>query len=347
MAKPLLLQSACGTSPNAAPRFGAARKEEGDAMADSQAVYPETVALPPLSRPDEVAALLIGAVDLHCHSGPAAMPRILDHHEELLDAAAAGFRAVLYKDHFYPGMAHAIILEKLFPELGVKLFSGVALNNASGGINPHAVDHAIKLNGKIVWMPTLSAKNHLDESARGKAKNFPKTSKKMLDAEPLTALDANGNVTDATKKVIDLIAEANIILAGGHLHVTEQHKLFDEAKRRGVKKMMVNHPTYIVDFKDEDIRQLAGLGVKMEHSICMFVEGKSKKFSPNDLAHLIDIAGVENTILSSDLGLLHSQRPVDGFRSITQILLDLQVSNADIRQLIGNNAVAMLDLPIN
>ena len=203
-------------------------------MADTQTSYPDTVPMPPLSRPDEVAALLVDAVDLHCHSGPAAMPRILDHHEELLDAAAAKFRAVLYKDHFYPGMAHAIILEKLFPELGVQLFSGVALNNASGGINPHAVDHAIKLGGKIVWMPTLSAKNHLDELASGKAKTFPKTSKKMLDAEPLTALDANGNVTDATKKVIDLIAEANIILAGGHLHVSEQHRLFDEAARRAL-----------------------------------------------------------------------------------------------------------------
>lgn len=314
-------------------------------MADAQISYPDTVPMPPLSRPDEVAALLVGAIDLHCHSGPAAMPRILDHHEELLDAAAAGFRAVLYKDHFYPGMAHAIILEKLFPELGVKLFSGVALNNASGGINPHAVDHAIKLGGKIVWMPTLSAKNHLDEIAGGKAKTFPKTAKKMLDAEPLTALDANGNLTDSVKKVIDLIAEADIILAGGHLHVSEQHKLFEEAARRGVKKMMVNHPTYIVGFKDEDIRHLAGQGVKMEHSICMFIEGKSKKFSPSDLAHLIDIAGVDNTILSSDLGLLYSQRPVDGFRSVTQILLDLQVSKADIRKLISRNAGAMLDLP--
>jgi len=314
-------------------------------MAEMQASYPDTVPLPPLSRADEVAALLIDAVDLHCHSGPAAMPRILDHHEELLDAAAAGFRAVLYKDHFYPGMAHAIILEKLFPQLGVQLFSGVALNNASGGINPHAVDHAIKLGGRIVWMPTLSAKNHIEVQAQGQAKNFPKTSKKMLDAEPLTALDANGNLTDAVKKVIDLIAEADIILAGGHLHVSEQHKLFDEARRRGVKKMMVNHPTYVVGFEDEDIRQLARQGVTMEHSICMFVEGKSKKFSPSDLAHLIELAGVDNTILSSDLGLLGSQRPVDGFRSVTQILLDLQVSNADIRKLVSRNAARMLNLP--
>jgi hypothetical protein len=314
-------------------------------MAESQVSYPDTVPLPPLSRPSEVAELLVDAIDLHCHSGPAAMPRILDHHDELLDAAGAGFRAVLYKDHFYAGMAHAMILEKLFPELGVRLYSGLALNNASGGINPHAVDHAIKLGGKIVWMPTLSAANHIAEQASGKAKNFPKTSQKMLDPIPLSALDANGKLTDDVKKVIDLIAEADIILAGGHLHASELHLVFAEAARRGVKKMMVNHPTYIVGCSDDDIRQLVGLGVVMEHSICMFIEGKSKKYSPDDLAHLIEIAGVDNTILSSDLGLLGSQRPVDGFRSITQMLLDLQMPRAAIKKLISTNAAAFLNLP--
>jgi hypothetical protein len=262
-----------------------------------------------------------------------------------MDAAAAKFRAVLYKDHFYGGMAHAILLEKLFPETNVKLYSGIALNNASGGINPHAVDHAIKLGGKIVWMPTLSAANHIEVLSRGNS-TFPKTSKKMLDPIPLSALDANGKLTDDTRKVIDLIAEADIILAGGHLPASELHILFDEATRRGVRKMMVNHPTYIVGCNDTDIRQLVARGVKMEHSICMFIEGKSLKYSPDDLAHLIEVAGVDNTILSSDLGLQHSQRPVDGFRSVTQILLDLQMPRASIRKLISDNAAGFLNLPV-
>src|SRR6267378_5260755 len=130
-------------------------------------------------RPEEVAKLLVGAIDLHCHSGPAAMPRILDHHEALMDCANAKFSALVYKDHFYLGTSHAMILEKLFPETNVKLFSGIALNNASGGINPHAVDHAIKLGGKIVWMPTLSAANHIEAMSSGNS-TFPKTSQKML-----------------------------------------------------------------------------------------------------------------------------------------------------------------------
>src|SRR6202008_5065654 len=101
----------------------------------------------------------------------------------------------------------------------------------------------------------------------------------------------------------------------------------------------------IVGCNDTDIRQLVGRGVKMEHSICMFIEGKSLKYSPDAHAHLIAVAGVDNTILSSDLGLQHSQRPVDGYRSITQILLDLQMPRTSIRKLIADNAARFLDLP--
>jgi hypothetical protein len=289
------------------------------------------------ARDAEVADLLIGAVDLHCHSGPAAMPRTLDHHEALLDCAAAKFSALLYKDHFYLGTAHAMILEKLFPELGVKLFSGIALNNASGGINPHAVDHAVKLGAKIVWMPTLSAANHIDQ-AMGQGKSFPKTAKKMLDPIPLRATDANGEITDATKQVLDLIAEADVILAGGHLDAAEMIKVFAEAKRRGVNRMLVNHPTYLIGCTDDDIRELVSIGAHIEHSICMWVEGKSKKFTPEELAHLIEVAGVDRTILSSDLGLMGGPKPVEGFRQIVHLLLDQQVSKEDIRKLVSTNA---------
>ncbi|MCB1423593.1 MAG: hypothetical protein KDJ69_14240 [Nitratireductor sp.] len=295
------------------------------------------------NRDDEVAELLVGAVDLHCHSGPAAMPRILDHHEAMLDAADAKFRALLYKDHFYLGVAHAIMLEKLVPDTGVRLFSGLALNNASGGINPHAVNHAANIGAKIVWLPTLSAANHIAQY-EGAAKSFPKTAKKMIDPIPLSALDANGKVSDDTKQVLDIVAEADMILAGGHLPASELIMVFDEAGKRGVKRMLVNHPTYIVNCSDDDMRALVELGAYLEHSICMFIEGTALQFTPQDLAHYIEVAGVERTVLSSDLGLKGSPRPLEGFRQMVRMLLDLQVSKADIRKMIGDNAAWLLNL---
>lgn len=295
------------------------------------------------ARKAQVADILKGAVDLHCHSGPAAMPRILDHHEAMLDAAEAGFRAVLYKDHFYLGVAHSVMLEKLLPDTGVSLFSGVALNNASGGINPYAVEHCAAIGGKIVWLPTLSAQNHLDQ-VTGAGATFPKTAMKMMDPIGLSGLDANGNVLDDMKKVLDIIAKADIILSGGHLPAHELIKIFEEGKARGVKKMLVNHPTYIVDASDDDIRAMVGLGAVMEHSIAMFVEGNANCFDEAHLRHVIDVAGVENTILSSDLGLRGSPRPIVGYQQIVSMLLDMNVSEADIRTMTSSNPAAMLNL---
>ena len=45
-----------------------------------------------------VDALLEGAVDLHCHSGPSIMERKLDHIEQIRDAEAAGAQGVLVTD---------------------------------------------------------------------------------------------------------------------------------------------------------------------------------------------------------------------------------------------------------
>ena len=293
-------------------------------------------------RDNAISALLKGAVDLHCHSGPAVMPRILDHHEQLVEAAAAGFRAVVTKDHYYLGTPHAIILEKLFPDLRTRMFSGIALNNASGGINPHAVDHALRLGAKIVWMPTLSAANHIDKMAT-EAKTFPKI-EGALEAIPLSVLDANGRLTDQTLQVLDLIAGADAILAGGHLSASELLILFAEGRRRGVKKMMVNHPTYVIGCSDDDIRAMVELGAKMEHSICQFIPGRAQRFEPDFVLHLIDVAGVENTLFGSDLGLRGSARPIDGYRTFVGQLLDLGVAPDDIATMISRNGAAMLNL---
>jgi hypothetical protein len=312
-------------------------------MADNTTQYPTIVPLPEMTpeRAAEVASLLEGAVDLHCHSGPAAMPRILGHLEAFQMAEDAKFKALVYKDHYYVGMPHCAVLKDIYPDSKVELFSGIALNNASGGVNPHAVDHALKLGAKIVWMPTFSAKNHIEAYA---SKSFPKTAKPMLPPIPLTVLDANGKLIDEAKQICDLIAEEDVILAGGHLSVQELFVLFEEAKARGVKKLMVNHPTYIIGCSDEDIRSLVSMGAYMEHSICMFVPSRAKQHDIHDLVHLIEVAGADRTILGSDLGLTQAPKPVDGYRMIVSDLLDVQVSNDVIRQITSTNAAKLLGL---
>lgn len=297
--------------------------------------------------PAAVDRLLKGAVDLHCHSGPSVMDRGIDHIDMLKEASAAGMKAVLIKDHFYSATPVTALLMRHYSDLGVEALSGVPLNNAVGGFNRYAVDHGIKLGARLVWMPTFSAKNHLahHKSDPDFDQKFPTTREKMLAPEPLTALDQAGEVRDEVKFILDLIADADLVLSSGHLHIDEIWPLFEEAKSRGVKRLLVNHPSYLLEATLDDMARLAAMGAYLEHSMCMFIpESKFHFYAPDELDAMIRAGGVDQTILGSDLGQKGNPTPVAGFRHVIGMCLDLGYSEDEVRQMVSVNASALLGL---
>ena len=297
--------------------------------------------------PTLIDRLLVGAIDLHCHSGPSVMPRYFDHYEAMQEAASVGIRALLIKDHYYSATPVTELLNKHFKHLKVSLLSGVPLNNQTGGLNIYAVEHGIKLGAKLVWMPTFTSANHIehhraDEHFKDK---FPQTKKKMLEPIPLSVLDENGKLLPVVGPILDMIAEHDVVLSSGHLHISEIWPLFEEAKRRGVKRLLTNHPTYVVDATLDDIRKLSELGVYVEHSMCMFVPGSKFKFyEPAELKAMIEAGTIERTILGSDLGQLGNPRLVDGFRNVIETCLDLGFTEAEVRRMISTNAAELMGL---
>ena len=293
-----------------------------------------------------VSRLLVGAVDMHCHSGPSVMPRDFNHIEALQEVADAGFRAMLIKDHYYSATPITEMLNKTHGHLNVALFSGVPLNNAVGGFNKYAVDHGIALGARLVWMPTFSSKNHCDSPFGTKA-GFPHTTKPMLPFDPLTPIDDEGQVKDEVKEILDLIAEHDVILSGGHLHVSEIFKVFEEAKKRGVKRLLVNHPSFILGATHDDICTLVAMGAYIEHSLCMFVRMTNttrNPVPPEALDELIKAGTVDRTILASDLGQARMDHPVLGFRNVIKVCLGLGYSDEDIRKMISLNPLRLLGL---
>jgi len=290
-----------------------------------------------------VSRLLQGAVDLHCHSGPSVMPRSLNHFEAIREAEAAGMHAVLFKDHYYSVTpVVALLKEHLGGELRLNLLSGVPLNNTTGGLNPYAVDHGLKLGARLVWMPTFSAANHIRHGHRHTIlpTRFP-----MLQPTGLTVVTERGALKDEVKGILDQIAEFDCVLSAGHLHISEIWPLFEEAKKRGVKRLLVNHPTFVVDAELRDIRELAGMGAYLEHSFCMYInEAYTKKFTGAQLKELVEAGGIDQTILGSDLGQINNPRPVAGFRSVILLCLGLGFTEEQIRKMISLNACRLMGL---
>ena len=285
-----------------------------------------------------------GAIDPHVHSGPSIAPRGVDHLELLEEYSAAGFAAVVTKDHDYSGVMTAALITKHHPDLRTKIYSSIVLNNVVGGFNPYAVEHTAAMGGKVVWMPTLAAENHLRWE---KTSNWvhPASTQKMRPAVGIPVLDTNRAVRDDVKEVLDIVARNDMVLASGHLHVSETWLVFEEAKRRGVKRLVLTHPEDIVDATMNDVKGIAAMGAFVEHSLCMFVEGsKFKTCAAEDLRQLIEAAGVDQTVLCSDLGQTGTISPLEGFRRGIKLCIDLGYDDDQIRKMVSSNAARMLGL---
>ena len=293
--------------------------------------------------------LLVGAIDPHVHSGPSIAPRSLDHLELAREASKAGLAAVVTKDHDYAGVMTAALIAKHFPDLTTKVYSSIVLNNVVGGLNPYAVEHTAAMGGKIVWMPTLAAANHLRWE---KTSNWshPASTQKMRPVTVVPVLNDDGTVRDDVKEILDIVAKSDMTLASGHLHVSETWLVFEEAKRRGVNRLIFTHPEDIVDASLNDVRGIAAMGAYVEHSLCMFLEGcKFKSCEADDLKKQIDAAGVDKTMLCSDLGQVGTFSPIDGLRRGIKLCMDLGYSDEDIKKMVSFNTARELaieaDLP--
>jgi hypothetical protein len=289
------------------------------------------------------AKILNGAIDLHCHSGPSMIPRKLDHLEAARNGATIGLKAILVKDHHLTCLREIYYLDKyILRGRGVQLFGGVPLNNSVGGLNPYAVDLGRKMGAKIVWMPTVSAKRHILHHRRGK---FPETSQKMLVEKPIVILTKDDQLKREVFPILEQIKDSDLILSAGHLSPAEIKILLMKAKELGIKRMVVNHPTFIINASDSEIKMFSEMGAFIEHSISMaFPESSFYSITSKELIRLIRLVGVEKTILGSDLGQVVNPLPVEGFTSIVKILLQEGLNRKEIEFMVKHNPAFLLNL---
>lgn len=296
------------------------------------------------SRGSRIDQILRGAIDPHVHSGPSIAARALDHLELAQQLSAAGFVAAVTKDHDYAGVVSAELIRNHYPELVTKVYSGIVLNNVVGGMNPYAVEHTAAMGGKIVWMPTLAAENHL-QWEKTSSWSHPASTQKMRPATAVPLFDRGRQLRDDVKEVLDVIAKNDMALASGHIHASETWIVFEEAKKRGVNHLIFTHPEDIVGASLEDASGIASMGAYVEHSLAMFLEGsKFQTRTAADLKAYIDAVGVDRTILCSDLGQVGVVSPLEGFRIGVGMCMDLGYSDEDIHKMVATNASKALGL---
>jgi hypothetical protein len=287
--------------------------------------------------------LLRGAIDLHIHAAPDIIPRLLNDFELAEAARDAGLAAIVLKSHHMLTADRAQIAQKAFPE--VKVFGGLALNlPACGGLNPEAVKVALRMGAKIIWLPTLSAANHIDKTRTRVTGNLGVMSQGFAP-RPVHAVGENGAPLPELIEIVKLIAAADIVLATGHLSVPEIKVVVEAAMAAGVRRILVNHPElWLIGMGIEDQRALAAKGALMEVCIRSVTAPGHGEATPKDLAERIKAVGVEHVVMATDYGQVDSPPAPEGLRWYIAQMLECGIPAEDIERMVRVNPSRLLGL---
>ncbi len=285
---------------------------------------------------------LEGAIDLHCHYGPDFIGR--DHAinyavtavQAATEAAQAGMAAIVLKSHDFPTPAVAYAVNQTVS--GVQTFGGITLDYQVGSLNPMAVEHALRLGAKIVWLPTVSS--HQDYlNGLGPSLGYKGTGVRTTD-------DA-GNLLPVVREILDLVAEHDAIIATGHITADEHFAVASAFGRRG--RVIVTHagePLAGPHLNKAQCVELARLGAYIELTAQECVPHMGAPAAPvSEVADRINAIGPEQCVLATDYGWNEDlPHPAQGMRDYIDGLWEAGVSETTLRMMAADNAARLLGL---
>ncbi len=212
---------------------------------------------------------LDGAIDLHCHPYPDLFPRLADDIDIAVAARDAGLEALVLKCHHESTVSRAYLVQRIVP--GIRVFGGVVLNTYVGGINPAAVEAALRLGGKEVWMPTVDAGYHAQ--VHGGTGGYDAQGGGRVQAEGIWVTDVDGQLEPVVKEVLALVAEHQAILARLAVRRPREDRRGGQAGRRLALPARLRHgpaaqPDAVggpADLRPDRLREGAERGGRRHH----------------------------------------------------------------------------------
>ena len=277
-----------------------------------------------------VDRILEGAVDIHVHFGPdPKVERRAGAIEVAQQAKEMGMQGLVLKSHEYPTHPVAYTAAQAMP--GVIMVGGVSLNLEVGGLNPMAVEATARMGGRIVWMPTYSAR--ADRESKG------------LNGG-IYLLDGEGRLLPEVYSILEVIRSHDMVLATGHLSTAESVELVRQARDMNISRIVVTHGTtmsYWTGMTVEDMKTLANMGAFIEHCIHVMMP-TTYRMDPRELAQAITTIGSENCILSTGFGQDFHPMPAEGMRMGIATMLRAGLEEVEAGMLVKDNPSRLLGL---
>lgn len=285
-----------------------------------------------------------GIIDTHVHTAPDVVPRLMDDLEIARGADQAGYRAVVLKSHHTVTAARATIAEQHTTD--TRVFGGVVLNlHSTGGINRYAVEAALALGAKVVWLPTFTSANQIRYGREVGIASGNLRALGTIDGDGIRVTGDDDVPLPAVCEVLDLVAAAGATLATGHVSPAEIMRVVPEARRRGVGNVIVTHPELrCVGLGIADQLQLAALGGVWFERVLAVTLPTSDDVPLTDIAEATRTVGIGSTIMATDFGQAHNVSPILGLQQYIDGMRRLGFSQDDLEAMTAVNPAAALAL---
>jgi hypothetical protein len=241
--------------------------------------------------------------------------------------AEAGWAGIVLKGHFESTVGRARVLSTA---ADIPVYGGIVLNQSVGGLNATAVGASLALGGRIVWMPTVDARAHRNAGlpvptgygAGNEQKGGERTGSGFLACPP-----CDWSTEFAVRAVLAAIADADAVLATGHLSTTEIAWLVPEARKAGVRRIVITHPTFTVpNMRIKELRELVDMGAHMEITAYQLLHQPG--ITASDLVRTVEAVGASRLILSSDSGQCNSPPGPEGLATLIDALVGAGLDRA-------------------
>lgn len=232
--------------------------------------------------------------DLHVHTAPDVVPRLADDIATVAAYEAAGFSGCVLKGHCEPTVGRAAAAGA---GRALSVYGGVVLNRPAGGLNPDAVAATLALGGRVVWMPTVDALAQRSSPWAHPVDCAPGAPSGGGYALPPVHPAAEGPCLE----IIRLVADADALLATGHVGAEELAWLVPTARRLGVRRVLLTHPSFTVPgLSAAAVRELVELGAVAEVTAYQLLH--QRDVDAAGLAAFLREVGHRHCVLSSDAG---------------------------------------------
>jgi len=316
--------------------------------------------------------LLRDAIDIHVHAGPhlTTSPRSVTPVEAAVQARRAGMRAIVYMDVFQMSNGTAQIVNEVVPDFVT--FGGINLNTVFGGINPRAVRTSLTYAGGAKYVAFGTHSTHWMTSREGhyidgEFKPFHTFDEKFKREElgRSIKIPVDEAPTPEIVEILEMVAaHPDVYLITGHVSADEAVRLVELGHEYGIKKMVVSSTIFKIATMDQ-LAHMAELGAYIEYTLAAYgassgtrktdyyaeikyasdsIPSNLPKTSVKTVAQHINELGAENCIIATDFGVYTLPPPVEGLREFIALLLDLGLSDEQIKTVVQKNPAKLLGL---